>query len=212
MKITTIILIIFFIGLIIFFAKKNQIEAMYVMSDIDKKSYLVRNEEDKEQAANVLAKLRKNLYYLRDYLYKNVNSYSPEYQKYIRSMHKRMEGMVISENTPDSNFTSYTVNKGDEMLFCIRSKKDSRIHNFNLLMYVALHEVSHVACPEEGHTPLFGEIFAFMLSEGIKIGIYKNIDYGMNPVEYCGMTINEAPRTDLNLSYVKKPNSNENKE
>ena len=61
----------------------------------------------------------------------------------------------------------------------------------NTIMYVVIHELAHVACPEYGHTPLFKKIFIFLLKQSEKINIYKSIDYRINPQDYCGMTINE---------------------
>ena len=61
------------------------------------------------------------------------------------------------------------------------------------MMYVVLHEISHVACPiYDNHGPLFKKIFGFLTNEGIKLNIYTNIDFKNKPVEYCGMTINES--------------------
>jgi hypothetical protein len=51
--------------------------------------------------------------------------------------------------------------------------------------------MAHIACPEYGHTPLFYTVFKFLLKVAVEIGIYKSIDYRINPQNYCGMTINE---------------------
>ena len=59
-------------------------------------------------------------------------------------------------------------------------------------MYVIIHEMSHFACPEIGHGPLFQKIFKKFIEESIKIGIYVHTDFFNNPVEYCGMTINSS--------------------
>ena len=100
------------------------------------------------------------------------------------------------ENPPDGKYTSFTVNKGDEIALCLRSKKTGNLHDINLITYVVLHELSHVACPEEHaadpHTELFTKIFVFIIGVADKIGIYRITDYQMNPVEYCGMPINET--------------------
>jgi hypothetical protein len=56
-------------------------------------------------------------------------------------------------------------------------------------MYVAVHEMAHTACPENGHTPLFNDIFRFMLEEAVKIGLYQYDDYSRHPVFYCGMRL-----------------------
>ena len=59
-------------------------------------------------------------------------------------------------------------------------------------MYVALHEIAHIACPEYGHTDLFKKIFAFFVLVAMNIGIYKKIDFNYDPVDYCGLTITES--------------------
>lgn len=70
--------------------------------------------------------------------------------------------------------------------------KEDNIHEFNLVMYVLLHEISHVACPEYDHTPLFKKIFRFICQEAIDVGLYEKIDFVNTPKEYCGMGINES--------------------
>ena len=61
------ILIIF-----IFYHFKNSfLNIKYVRSSIDNRLYLVRNVDDKQEAADTLAKLNKNLLKLVDYLVNN---------------------------------------------------------------------------------------------------------------------------------------------
>ena len=43
-----------------------------------------------------------------------------------------------------------------------------------MLLYVLLHELSHVLCDEVGHTEKFHEIFDQILAEANKQGIYDN--------------------------------------
>ena len=59
-------------------------------------------------------------------------------------------------------------------------------------MYVALHEISHLACKEIGHTQLFKDIFEFIVIQAIEINLYKKIDFEENPTEYCGMTLTSS--------------------
>ena len=95
------------------------------------------------------------------------------------------------ETPQDEKYTSYTINKGEKIVFCLRSKILDNFHDMNTLMYVVIHELGHVGCPEYGHTPLFKKIFKFLLEQSIIINIYKPIDYRLNPQPYCGMIINE---------------------
>lgn len=97
------------------------------------------------------------------------------------------------ENGEDSVYTSYSVNKGEQIVFCLRSRKNKdSIHDLNLMMYVVIHEMAHVGCPSIGHTDEFRMIFAFFTQQAIKLGLYKKIDFNNNPMEYCGMTVSES--------------------
>lgn len=175
-------------------------DLVYVKSQIDNNYYLVRNVKDKQKASNLLSKLKIDIFKLSDYLMENINS-NEEYKSnrdYILQLNRNIQNMDIRESSSYTLQTSYTVNKGESIVFCIRSKDISKylasnnMHDYNVIMYVALHEIAHVACPEYGHTPLFNRIFRFFCQEGIKIGIYKKIDFRNSPTEYCGMTINDS--------------------
>jgi hypothetical protein len=98
----------------------------------------------------------------------------------------------IYETDPNSNYTSYSVNKGDELAFCLRCKETHKLHDINTLMYVGIHEISHIACPEIGHGDLFKEIFKHFCLEAINIGVYRDEDYSVNPIKYCGMNLNSS--------------------
>ena len=168
---------------------------IYVMSDVDGKMYMVRNVNDKHQASNLLGNINKNIHDITDYMYNNKHESYNKYKPYILRLKTRINNIIIRESSENSQYTSYTVNKGEQIIFCIRSKlidkyiNISNIHAKNLIMYVALHEIAHIACPEYGHTPLFKDIFNFFCDEANKAGIYKKIDFKTTPVEYCGMTI-----------------------
>ena len=167
----------------------------YIKSNIDNNFYLVRDNIDKQRAANILAKMRQNVIKLSDYLYNNIeNSSNKEYKEYIIRLHDRINDIVIVESTQDSIYTSFSVNKGEKIVFCLRSKKDiNNLHDINLMMYVILHEISHVACPiYDNHGPLFKKIFAFITSNAINIGIYNKINFDQNNEEYCGLMITNS--------------------
>jgi len=166
---------------------------VYIESDIDNRKYLVRDLPDKQKAANILARLRLNLIQLSDHLYSNKDTKYSGYEEYIDKLETKIKYIDISESSADSIYTSYSVNKGEQIIFCLREKNiDGNLHDVNLVMYVALHEIAHVACPEYGHTDLFKKIFAFFVLVAINIGIYKKIDFNYEPVNYCGLTITES--------------------
>lgn len=161
-----------------------------VKSNVDGRDYYVRQASDQLQASNVLGTIRINMMKLVDYLNKNQSKF-PNDIPYIKDLVSRIKDVVIMETPDDDKYTSYTVNKGEKMVFCIRSKIFNEIHDMNTIMYVAIHEMAHVACPEYGHTNLFKQIFTFLLIQSSAIGIYTPIDYRKAPVNYCGMVINE---------------------
>ena len=187
-----IIIILIFLLVLAVFAKTSKKEVKYVTSDIDNKNYLVRDLEDKQKAANMLARIRKNITIIMNHLDTNKEEYS-EYREYIEQLVRKIGDININESSEDSMYTSYSVNKGEQIVFCLRSKKNkNKIHDLNLVMYVALHEISHVACPEFGHTQLFKKIFAFFTRVAIDIGIYKKINFRIDPLEYCGLIISDS--------------------
>jgi predicted metal-dependent hydrolase len=155
--------------------------------------FMVYNDMNKETAANILSDVTKRMYKLRNYLEQNITKYD-EHKEYIKLLVDNMntKRTSIYENDPNSNLTSFSVNKGEEIAFCLKSKKNGNFHEINLLMYVAIHEMAHVACPEVGHGELFKKIFQFLVLRAMEIGIYNKEDYGQNPVEYCGMMLSSS--------------------
>lgn len=184
------LLIITIISLCIYY-KLTTNEVMLIESMIDNREYIVNNFDDKQDAADLLAQIRKNISTMRTYLVKNKDKFSGMSQ-YIKLLDERFDGVVIKEKTDKNNYTSYSVNKGEEIIFCLRSKKDNSIHDINLMMYVALHEFAHVACPEINHTDLFKKIFKFFIEIAILLDLYTYVDYGTDVKEYCGIYIDET--------------------
>lgn len=166
---------------------------------------LVHNDKTKKKSADLLGNLIINMYKLKAHLRNNIEECSNEYgtkSSFTKSDVEECINMLndnfnesktkIFENPPTSEYTSYSVNKGEELAFCLKSKKTGELHQLNLLTYVALHELAHIGCREVGHTQLFKEIFSLYTKEAIKINIYKYEDYDSNPVEYCGMILSSS--------------------
>lgn len=183
--------IIMLIGLIIYFWS-IAVMSTYVKSRIDGKYYLVRDIDNKQDVADTLAIIKQNIIKLTDYMLQNA---SDEYKPYVERLYSKINNVVISENIRDFYYTSYSVNKGEQLVFCMRSRHDKhedKQHDINLMMYVALHEISHIACPEYGHTETFKKIFKYVTQCAIDCGLYTKIDFKKEPTEYCGLIINES--------------------
>ena len=146
-----------------------------------------------DEKIELLSKVIDNMYKLKKYLVDNINNF-PEYKIYIIQLDKNFnnERTNIYETNPLYNLTSYSVNKGEELSICLKSKPSGKFHDINLLMYVAIHEMSHFACPEIGHGLLFQRIFKMFLEQAIIIKLYIKVDYSKNPVEYCGMQLTSS--------------------
>jgi predicted metal-dependent hydrolase len=185
-----LILILFFIVYIFYNNTYYKDNLIGEKSNLDNEEYLVRNIEDKSKAANTLATIKINIKKLVLHLKNNISKYEKE-KEYINNLVTRTTNINIMETPADEKNTSYTINKGEKIVICLRSKFLNEIHDINTIMYVVIHELAHVACPEYGHTPLFKKIFIFLLKESNKINIYTPVDYRKKPQDYCGMTINE---------------------
>lgn len=183
-------LVIILLSIIILFKYFNQSEVIYQEFNNNgiKKIYLVREMPDKDDAVKILGKLDITLKNLVKTLVKD-NSINSEMLGYIKTIVNRIDSVVIQESSADSKYTSYSVNKGEILVFCLRSKRSYKIHDFNDLLYVAIHEIAHIGCPELGHTPLFFKINKFLINKAIEKGIYKYIDYSRDIKEYCGIDL-----------------------
>jgi len=186
-----LISIIFLIMIILIFLLKYETkysELTYVKSTVDNQNYLVRNRKDKLKAANLLASIRKNLFDLVEYLREN-NISDPRVKRLVQKYNPEK----ISESIPNTKYTSYSVNKGEKIVFCIRSKKTDKLVDLNTMMFVAIHELAHVMTVSVGHTEEFWNNMKYLLKKGIKIGVYKEVDYKTNPKPYCGTKITDSP-------------------
>lgn len=158
-------------------------------SNVDGKTYLVRNLPDKKEAADLIASVKDKLVKLVDYL---ENKYPND---------PRVERMVVNfkpdkimESTPNSKYTSYSVNKGEKVVLCLRSRNSKEeLVEENVLMFVALHEMAHVCTKSIGHTDEFWTNFKWLLQKSIDIKIYTKQDFRKEPQEYCGTTITDSP-------------------
>jgi hypothetical protein len=165
-----------------------------IISDVNGNKYCVRDRNKLELAADRLAHVNNNLNKLVNHLSKKyptkenvqrlVNGYNPK---------------KIYETLPTSEFTAYSENKGEKLAFCLDTEKNSkgRLIDINTLMYVALHEVSHIATKSIGHNDEFWNNFKFMITEAKEINIYNPVDYKKEPARYCGMNISDNPYYDV---------------
>jgi predicted metal-dependent hydrolase len=147
-----------------------------------------------KDSANTLAKINSRVERLIDYLDKNFAS-DPTKNYFIAKLKSNYNSYMISEAEVDPRYTTYTVDKED-MHICLRTRdKEENIYDINTLMYVVIHELSHLCnytpdgTPIQGHGDEFKAIFRFLVQQAIKINIYNYTDYSTFPVSYCGINL-----------------------
>jgi predicted metal-dependent hydrolase len=100
------------------------------------------------------------------------------------------------ENDMSSADTSYSENKGQKIVVCLRDKKNPPKYPLidkNTVMFVMLHEMAHLMTETIGHTQEFWSNFKRILGDAVQIGIYQQVNYAHSPVDYCGMKITDSP-------------------
>ena len=238
-EIVNAIIIISLIIIIYKYFEAHSYDIIMVKSNINGKSYLVRNLDNKQEAADLLGaiavKLEKLVNILYDSGYENIyNKYmkptvdketemdknisekqkeaiegqdggSGENQKLEKNIKNKLKDDIarlknnfnpdaFSETTPDAKYTSYSVNKGEKIVFCLRDKKDGEtLVKENIMTFVSIHELSHLMTKSVGHEPEFWANFKLLLKISIDNGLYKNIDFNSTPKPYCGIQITDTP-------------------
>lgn len=182
--ITSILLTTLFIHM----ENKNK-DLTYVVSKVDNRKYLVRNLPDKQEAADIIATVRGNLVKLAQEL-KKKNEGNIDIERMINNFNPNN----IVESEKSSKYTSYSINKGEKTVYCLRSRDDkNELVKLNTIMFVALHELAHTMSKSIGHTKEFWDNFRILLRNAIKLGIYKRVNYNEKPVKYCGVEITDDP-------------------
>jgi hypothetical protein len=175
-----------------YYTRKALFDMSYVKSTVDNNSYLVRNLPDKLEAANRLAEVRSRILRLMTHFKqsKTDNQIALDILKNFDADPTR-----FSESTPDSSYTSFTLNKGEKIHVCLRQKNAAQdLVDVNVLTFVTLHEVGHIGTREIGHTPLFWNNFAWILKQAEELGIYEFQNFAEQPVPYCGISITDQPK------------------
>tara|TARA_Y100000389_G_C17341796_1_gene453746 strand:- start:235 stop:975 length:741 start_codon:yes stop_codon:yes gene_type:complete len=233
------IIIITLIIIIYKYFEGQSYDIVMVKSNVNGKSYLVRNVENKQEAADLLGtiavKLEKLVNIINDSGYETIynnymkptldketqnnnknneknkdivdgqeggnsevynleNNIKMKLKDDIRRLYKNFNPEAFSETTPDAKYTSYSVNKGEKIVFCLRDKKEGEtLVKENIMTFVSIHELAHLMTKSIGHEPEFWANFKLLLKISIDNGLYKNIDFNSTPKPYCGINITDTP-------------------
>jgi len=189
MNLTYLFIGVILIILVIFAYQNYNKDVTYIKSRIDGKKYLVHNLKYRQLAADTLAMTRERLV---SFSQKMLQKYPNDER--IKRMISKFNPDNIVETEPGSQYTSYSINKGEKMVLCLRSRDgEDRLVKQNVLMFVALHEMAHIMTLSVGHTDEFWKNFEFLLEDAIEMGYYEEIDFNNDYHDYCGIKITDSP-------------------
>ena len=159
-------------------------------------NYLVRNTKDKEKAAEYLHELNilfTNLINYCETKANQKNNFSEKRKEDIKRLKKNYNPNYISESSPGNKHTSYSINKGEKIVFCLRDKKTNELIPLNTIKFVGIHELAHLMTKSVGHHQEFWDNMKFLLKIAIENNWYQEQDFMNNPVPYCGTVITDTP-------------------
>jgi hypothetical protein len=185
MDFETFIFVLILLTFIVLYISNSKNEVIYLKAETDNRVYLIRDLADKQKAVELLARINNDGLKL----IKHLNTKYPD-KRVVQRLSANYDENNISESSPDSTYTSYTIDK-TQLVICLRSKEDNEFIDYNTLLYVFIHEMSHMATKKIGHVDVFWANFKFILQEAADMGLYKYEDYALegNKKRYCGIYI-----------------------
>jgi hypothetical protein len=187
----------------------------HVRADNGEKYNVQRIFDDRDDAANLLAQINTRvldlLKYLKDkYGVSKYDGSNNGRDPYLTGIVARLvcnyNPEVINETNPIvSSDTSYTIDKGRQLFVCMREKTPPyKLHNIDDLMFVVLHEISHMGNLTFGHDTQFWSVFKFVLHEANISNLYKPTNYKLHPRMYCGLKVDYNPYYDPSIPDIWK--------
>jgi hypothetical protein len=189
-----VIIVFVIVGCIYYYFRDETFQLKCIVSTVDGNKYCVREREKVQKAADLLASTTEKCKQLVKY----VGEKYPNKDE-VKQLVAGFNPKKIMETLPTSEFTAYSENKGEKIAFCLnktRKGEDTMIDD-HTLMFVAIHELSHVATKSIGHKADFWDNFKFLLEEAKEAGIHEPVDYKEKPTQYCGMKIHDNPYYDV---------------
>ena len=111
----------------------------------------------------------------------------------VKRLVNKLNDIKIEESPFEPDTSSYTLNKGDLIALCVRNKENKDFHDYQLLLFVVIHELAHIASVSRGHGAEFIDTFKWLLNEASESGMYIPVDYSKAPITYCGVKVTNNP-------------------
>lgn len=159
-----------------------------LVSALSGTKYRVASEyKDQVDAANLLDTLNSRAKKLISYLQETQPNAS-----YTQNLENRYRSNIVENRQGNLANTSYVIDKGEKIAMCLRI--NGRLHDINILTFVFIHELAHIAIDAYGHPAEFWQTFKILLDAATAIKIYKPINYSKSPEDYCGLSIYYNPQ------------------
>jgi hypothetical protein len=195
MIVYAVILFVGFVCVYMYFKNSDMLQLKCIVSSVDGNKYCVRDREKLQEAADLLAKVTNKCKKLVEYM---VEKHPNDTR--TKMLNNGFNPKRIMETLPTSSYTAYSENKGEKIAFCLSPKKkngEDTLIDEHTLMFVALHELTHVCTKEVGHPTVFWENFKFLLENAKESKLHEPKDYNKTPQKYCSMQINDNPYYDM---------------
>jgi hypothetical protein len=190
------VLWIFFAVIVYFFYVFIYDGTRYVKSNLDNQFYSVRNRNNKQTKADLLALIRIKLETIVKSLANSEHSSNEAVARLIANWNR---GVTVKEIGNLETDAAYVINK-QYMSFCLPDDTVKSLDKINLMTYVGIHELAHIMSIETGHGEEFVKNFMFLLnySKGLKyldpvtqkeLPVYIQLDKLNTDDNYCGVPL-----------------------
>jgi hypothetical protein len=174
------------LGALIFKENIEKSAKIDVVSAVNNKKYAVIQKGNYVEAADMLASLEDKA---RAFIADAATRYPND--KTIKRIQKYWTG-TISE-IPQSETIAYALDKRD-LFMCVRDNAGN-VQQLDDLLFVLLHELSHIMNSTYGHDAPFWKQFKRTLEMANKLGYLPYKNYDDYSVTVCGKVINSNPST-----------------
>ena len=143
-----VLIVFIIIACVYMYFESDTFQLKCIVSTVDGNKYCVRERENLQKAADLLAKVTEKSKKLVEY----VQEQHPDNPNVARLVEKYNPKKVM-ETLPTSKYTAYSENKGEKLAFClnkIKTENDNLIDE-HTLMFVTIHELSHIMTKSIGH-------------------------------------------------------------
>lgn len=136
------------------------------------------------------------------HLHRKYNNKSTHAAKVVKTLLNNYNPNRIKDIIPSiyNKATAFVINKGEEYGICTRNV-NGNAHKLDTLLFVNIHELSHLSIPDIEHTDLFWNVFKLYLTEAKEM-TGRVI---MTESNYCGLDVHYNPLWDRSLVMFDNP-------